>query len=334
MRWPTPVLALLVGHSSPAFANDTSAELAAGGLVFTRSDVIEMTSEDLFVSDSEVRVHYVFVNRSQQDVALRVAFPMPDIGGPDFFQQDNGVPFPTEAANFLGFRTVVDGRDVKTEVEQKALVAGVDRTGWLTSRAVPIAPHLQEARTRLDALPRVQQDEAVSLGLATVDEYDAGRGWERHVMPAWVLKTTFHWEQVFPAGREIVIDHHYRPAVGGTAGTSIGQSYFMTSPDWKATRDRYCIDDAFLSRVTKATPPDGSPPYTEEWLTYILRTGGNWSGPIGDFRLVVDKGAPENLVSFCGTGVKKIGPTTFEVRRTAWVPDRDLHVLILKHYGR
>ena len=35
--------------------------------------------------------------------------------------------------------------------------------------------------------------------------------------------------------------------------------------------------------------------------------------PIGRFRLVVDKGAPGNLVSFCGEGVRKISPTRFEM---------------------
>jgi hypothetical protein len=49
--------------------------------------------------------------------------------------------------------------------------------------------------------------------------------------------------------------------------------------------------------------------------------------------LVVDKGVPDNLVSFCGEGVRKIGPTRFEIRRRNWRPDRDLKVLIVKPAG-
>jgi hypothetical protein len=45
---------------------------------------------------------------------------------------------------------------------------------------------------------------------------------------------------------------------------------------------------------------------------------------------VVDKGAAANLVSFCGEGVRKIGPTRFEVRRKNWRPDRDLRILIVE----
>ena len=62
----------------------------------------------------------------------------------------------------------------------------------------------------------------------------------------------------------------------------------------------------------------------------MLTTGANWRSPIGTFRLVVDKGKPGNLVSFCEIGVKKISPTRYEVRHTNWRPTRDLHVLIIQ----
>ena len=54
------------------------------------------------------------------------------------------------------------------------------------------------------------------------------------------------------------------------------------------------------------------------------------AGPIGNFRLVVDKGDANNLVSFCSDGVKKIGPTQFEMRKSDFTPERNLYVLILK----
>ena len=72
------------------------------------------------------------------------------------------------------------------------------------------------------------------------------------------------------------------------------------------------------------------PAISETWIGYILTTGANWRAPIGDFRLVVDKGDPRNLVSFCGEGVRRISPTQFEIRRRNWRPTRDLDVLILR----
>jgi hypothetical protein len=49
-------------------ANDTTAELATGGLIFTKSDGLEMISEDLFISMKEVRVKNRFFNHSDQDI--------------------------------------------------------------------------------------------------------------------------------------------------------------------------------------------------------------------------------------------------------------------------
>ena len=70
-------------------------------------------------------------------------------------------------------------------------------------------------------------------------------------------------------------------------------------------------------------------PFFERRIAYVLTTGANWAGPIGDFHLVVDKGAPDSLVSFCGDGVKKISPTQFELRHANFTPSRDLNILIL-----
>ena len=71
-------------------------------------------------------------------------------------------------------------------------------------------------------------------------------------------------------------------------------------------------------------------PYSEQRIDYILKTGANWSGPIKEFRLVVDKGEPDSLVSFCGQDVKKISDTQFEMRKIEFTPDGNLAILILK----
>ena len=83
------------------------------------------------------------------------------------------------------------------------------------------------------------------------------------------------------------------------------------------------------ARAAAATSQTGAP-FAEERIEYILKTAANWSGPIKEFRLVVDKGDADNLVSFCGEDVKKIGDTQFEVKKTDFVPDGDLAILILK----
>src|SRR3954466_10530092 len=84
---------------APAFANDSTAELATGGLAYITTDAIEMRSEDLGISMDEVRVRYEFVNTSDRDVTTLVAFPMPDIKGDIDFMVAVPVDDPE---NFLG----------------------------------------------------------------------------------------------------------------------------------------------------------------------------------------------------------------------------------------
>jgi hypothetical protein len=97
----------------------------------------------------------------------------------------------------------------------------------------------------------------------------------------------------------------------------------------------YCLDPDFLSRVDRlwkaAKAPSSTTMLAEERINYVLTTGANWRSPIGRFRLVVDKGTPGSLVSFCGSGIRKLSPTQFEMVRTQWRPDRDLRVLIFKN---
>ena len=68
------------------------------------------------------------------------------------------------------------------------------------------------------------------------------------------------------------------------------------------------------ARAPRRQQPDGAP-YSEQRIDYILKTGANWSGPIKDFRLVVDKGEPDSLVSFCGEDVERIEPDALQMRR-------------------
>jgi hypothetical protein len=213
-------------------------------------------------------------------------------------------------------------------VERRAMLGGVDRTALLAGLGLDPAAQ-GEALDRLApaAKARLQQ-----LGLAVIDEYDAGRGWERHLVPAWTVKETWHWEQVFPAGRDLRVEHVYTPGTGGSVDTGLAVPEFRTSPEGRRMIADYCVDPAFLAGLDRLRRR--SPATPEQRIGYILTTGGNWRSPIGDFRLVVDKDAPASLVSFCGEGVRKISPTRFEIRHRNWRPDRDLKVLIVTPGGR
>ena len=326
------ILAALVALFGGSFAraNDTTAELTTGGLVLAKTADIEMRSEDLAISEKQIDVRYRFFNHSAQDVTVTVAFPMPDVtlNGPDW-----NIAFPApDSPNFLDFHTIADGHEVQAQYEQKALLGGVDISARLKALGVPLAPQTEATSKVLDGLPRAEQDELVKLGFGTPYDDNVGQGWRHHVIPKWTFKSTFYWSQTFPAGREIVIEHRYTPSVGGTVGTMLG------SPDIDAQRPQQ-LRDALLRRqgFPRQREAGGAAgrlrfsaePLYEKRIAYVLTTGANWAGPIGDFHLTIDKGAPDSLVSFCADGVKKIGPTLFEVRHANFTPTRDLHILIL-----
>ncbi len=318
-----PAFAILLAAALAAGAvraNDSVAEAAAGGLVLKQSRDIDMLSEDLFISAGEVRVRYVFRNRAPRDVRVTVAFPLPDR---DLAQVEySDVAWPGD------FATQVDGRPVRMQVQRRAVLGGVDHSALLQSLGVPIArDRIAGASEVIERLGPRQQERLIRAGLAQ----PVGEGSARYFEARWTVTESWYWDQTFPAGRDLVVEHRYTPGTGGTASTGLGSAEFRRGEYGRAQIARYCVDAAFLAAVDRIVGRAGSdyPTVSEQWIRYVLTTGANWRSPIGSFRLVVDKGDPRNLVSFCGEGVRRISPTRFEMRRRNWRPTRDLDILIL-----
>ncbi|MCL6706158.1 DUF4424 domain-containing protein [Pseudomonas sp. R2.Fl] len=322
--------AMTAAIAGPALANDTMAELKAGGLVYVRTSDVTMAEEDLHISPTKVSVDYVFRNEGDKDVESVVAFPMPDIrGGPDM---NIAVP-DFDADNFLGFSVTQDGKPIEPELQQRALsAAGVDLTEELVAKGVPLLPFSEATTAALEKLPPDVLSDWQTRGLVMEDVFDAGSGWENHPMPVWTLRSVYHWKTVFPAGKDVRVHHEYTPGVGGTVAISFLLDGEPNDYNFEDYRTRFCMDDAFVrlaTKLDKASREQTGPYFTEQWISYVLTTGANWAGAIGKFRLTVDKGAEKNFVSFCGEGVKKTGPTTFEMTATDFYPQKDLDILLL-----
>lgn len=323
-----PLLALALLTATPALANDSMAELRTGGLVFVRTDAVAMQSEDLSISMSDVDVRYVFRNTTDKDVEGLVAFPMPDLsGGPDLM---TAIPDDT-SDNFLDFSATVDGKPADVQLEQHAFAAGLEVTSLLREKGVPLLPFGDRTMAALAALPPQTVADWASRGVLFIDTYDVGKGMEDHPTPYWSLKSTYWWRMTFPAGRSITVEHHYKPSVGATAGVNFFEDGFKGALHDEYAR-RYCMDSDFEQAILRAMRRQGAqyPPFMENRISYVLTTGQNWAGPIGHFRLTLDKGATKNLLSFCGEDVRKTGPTTFEMTADDFYPDKDLDILILQ----
>ncbi|MDO5621162.1 MAG: DUF4424 family protein [Paracoccus sp. (in: a-proteobacteria)] len=298
--------ALLMLTATPALANDSMAGLPASGLVLHTTDDVEMRSEVLHIASDRVTVDYVFHNHSAADIPTIVAFPLPDLDV-DFYGPDRAGML--DDPGHMDFTVTVGGNPVTPNLQSRALLAGVDVTERLTALRIPINP--LEAAPVLAALPADQRVQIRDLVMPDGE-------------PRWLLSRAWWWNQTFPAGRDLAVHHSYKP---DPTLSIAGGTYRADDPHYADV----CIDDSFHNAARRMFP-DGSGGI-ETRLDYILTTGANWRGPIGDFTLIVDKPTPDSLVSFCGSGVEKISPTRFQMRLQDFTPSRDLSVMWLTKYA-
>jgi hypothetical protein len=300
-------------------AVESTVELGVGGLRLVRNDVLELLAEDLFVSPQEVRVAYRLRNKTSAAASYQLAIPLPpiDTSAPETFN----VELPAaENENFIDLRLTIDGQPVAPSVYQRASALGVDRTAEIAALGLPLNPRAPSVHQRLKVLPADKRAEVNRLGLASVEG--------ENIEAAWKYEATLYWEHTFPAGREVAIELRYRPVIG----TGL---FDLTMLEDRQYRAKYCMDDAFLraARSRLAAIRRSAHPYLDEIrINHLLSTGRIWSGPVKSFRLLIDKGEADALVSLCLKGVRRISPTQLEMSANDFVPERDLDILIVRRH--
>jgi hypothetical protein len=319
-----PAALAALAAAAPALADDSSAALGAGGIVFTKNTPVRMAAEDLYVGSHAVRIRFEFQNPTAKDVETLVAFPLPDINTYEFWGSALGT-VTDDPKNFVGFKAVVDGKPVPFTIEQRAFVKNKDVTAAVLAAGAPVNPTTDDGYNKVSKLPRDKQKALIAAGIGE------GEGVDEFV-PQWTVRTKFYWTQKFPAKKTVVIEHSYQPVTG--------QFFFSTqyqSRTPKAGETDYCFDaptwatlDARTARNKKPGEDFGT--YMNGYETdYILKTANNWQGPIGRFHLTLDKGKPDNILTLCWDGdLKKTGPTTFEFTTQNFAPARDIHMLVLE----
>jgi hypothetical protein len=318
------VCALVLAFGATALADDSSAMLSAGGIVFTDTTPVRMAAEDLSVGPRAVKIRFAFVNDTAKDVQTVVAFPLPDIDTAQFWGSPIGT-LTADPRNFVGFKATVDGKAVPFAIEQRAIFKGKDVTAIVTAAGLPVNVVAAEGYRKLDALTPAEHKKLMDAGIVEGDGVN-------EFVPQWQVRTRFYWTQKFPARKTVVIEHSYQPVTG--------QSFFSPA-DMKRT-DKYdgidyCFDESVwaaaksLSRGARANRPDDNGYVTAYQTGYILMTAKNWKGPIGRFHLTLDKLKPGNVLSLCWDGaLKKTGAATFEFTRKNFTPTRDIRLLVLE----
>jgi hypothetical protein len=321
-------LLLFFGWIGRALANDSMAEIAIGGLTLKDTDAVSLDSEELYISKDEVRVNYRFTNTTGKDMETLVAFPLPDQ-----VYDENGEGYFHDMKKELAFETKIDGQLVGYEIIEQAIKEGADVTERIRALGLALnaSDNAEAFSAKVAALPEAERKRLMADGLI---ENRAVEG-APFYGSLWSLRTTITRRQTFSAGQTVAVQHSYKPLIGGSVGGNLNAEF--RKEEWGREHGRrFCIEDSWYRALDKALAKRGTTgvpsPYSEWWIGYVLSSGANWKGPIKDFRLVVDKGKPENLVSFCAEGVVKISPTQFEVRKTNFEPKQDLNILIVEWY--
>lgn len=284
---------------------------AATGPVFDLPADMSVERLDVHVAFYSVRLAYVFKSRRHQTVHFSFAMPdMPVDAGEDIAALDKnseaaGLAADTQPANYLKLSVRVNGKPVALGGHGRALLNGKDVTRQLRDAGVPLLSgpdgsawrHLTpEVRTKLEA-----------SGLINVDA------------AAWTYQADFEWDQPFEPG-ETRVEVSYATLAKYWSDITVDR-FPEIAPGGSATRV-YCIDDA--PRRAFFRKPFSYDIYT---VTHLAAPAGHWRGPVGRYRLVIDKGAATNLVAFCPLAARKISPTTFEWTATNFTQDSPTGVL-------
>ena len=236
----------------------------------------------------EVRVTYRFRNHAEAPVTSLVAFPLPDV---DASTEDEGnfvLPDPG-SDNFVDFAVTVDGKPVTAAIDRHAFALGIDRTeradgaspaaqpGGGRSRREARQPGQGRAAGAEPSRSRPHPCKTACKRSGRCARPSTGSRPSRRAGRSSSSTATSRWPPMVSSV----------PAASTRTGTRPGTASTPISPG----RRGRCSQSS-------ATPEN---PYLEEIrISYILTTANNWASPIKSFRLVVDQGEPEALVSFCG----------------------------------
>lgn len=343
MRFFAPT-ALLISTALPALANDGWGGISATGLTFGQTEDIVMMDEDLYIGPDDIRVAYIFKNTSSDDVTGEVIFPLPPISVAATNYSEWNLPDDRNAADLVDFKAVVDGMDQPVTIDRVAVIEppwdenaplsqqydspGQDVTAELEALGIPLTVDAQVVDRLLMAMSAEQRKTLTEKGLA--EFYGGTADSPDEVVPLWSVVLRYHWTQTFPAGSAVGISHSY-------LNRSPGGLFSWTHPAdeyRQADVEQYCIDDgtskAMAKTLLRIENGEEMTMGVSNNISYVLRTANSWAGPIGHFKLTLDKGAEENIISLCADGLEKTSPTTFVMEKTDFIPDRDLEILLVK----
>jgi len=354
--------------SCPARAEETLQELLHRGpeLASLEAAGLGVESMELALGPQNISLKYRIANPTSAPVRTTLTFPLPEI---DFSDPDALWSIPgSDPTNYIGLAATIDHKPAPLSVTQSAVVDGRDVTAALRRGGLPLVPvgffHDKLAALPADARGRLAKDGIIvengtdQAGNAIYSprwsvRASASRALE--LAPGQSALVEFRFRSSVGVARDTVLREPLR-------------SSKQLAQEVERRRADYCLDRSFLAGVDKmvsaaaarraaaqeivAPPSDGAAPepvatdaakkqpamrifpeanvadLRERRISFDLGAGAP-STPARQFRLVVDKGKPTRLVSFCLADLKKLSPTAFEMRAADFRPSGVLRVLLL-----
>lgn len=327
--WAVIILIALLLPYSAVHADDSIGRIGAGGITFLKSADIRMVQEDLKISPKRIYVRYRFINERGKDILETVVFPMPPYGW------NPGVSSYDQEGPLESFSVTVDGREMKTEKTRRAFL--YKKVNFKDILEKDITKELKEAGLSDKQVFDTFADSDVSReNINTLNEKQKEKlskiGALHNESPRWKVVETAHWKQLFPVKKEIEIEHSYKPFVGNSYSVPYQGKFGFVGDD--PTTGRNDPKEACVSKGIKKVIDQKIRSMVKEgvsdvyvWLDeveFILSTGRNWKGPIGNFTLTIEKESPDQIVSVCFPGKpKEINPKTLEFSQKNYVtPDK------------
>ena len=336
LKYSGPILltVLLFENWDFVWANDSAAEVAAGGIQLRKEARISMEKEQLTISLNKVTVEYEFLNTTDKDIATEVAFPVP----PYEFTPES----PGGVRDFDDFHVWVNGKAVAHQKSVRAQHKGTDYTQLLRRLRIEIdtfgrfpIPDYDVEASQIGRLPGPERQNLIQLGLT-----------DKGSFRQWSVVKTYHWSQVFPAKGILRVRHEYTPAAGFQP---------VVTAEIRRELKGVCLDPAVEKRLlslramkaTKGGVGDetrfsgGSIYAYAEWVKYILTTANSWAGTIKNFELVVvepeiigDKPQPKRVgTSVCWEGsMQPFDKGRLVIRRTNYLPSQELAIYSFLDY--
>ena len=297
-----------------AFANDSAGFVATGGVQYLKNPNIAMQTEDLRISQKQIRVDYQFKNLTDHPITENILFPLPLVES--WHESD----YADTADLIKSFKVWSNGKPITPQLHVRAFLPELKSANDHRREDAPMV----DVTAELKACGWSDQ-ELMSPWTEKYDPSELARKILRCQQPKlqkllkwnddvwWQAQVIYSWQQTFLPNQVTRVRHQYTPLLGGAV--------YLFPEKAKSV----CVDDNLKKALRKLGNP--TPNYSE--LGYILKTGANWAKPIEHFSLTIEK-EPNQFVSLCWKGqLKKISATQFQAIETNFVPKQDLQIIFI-----